>query len=150
MLSDRMRRTTLSPGDHATVSVDVSTAVSTSGSVVGVMTSTASSPVPVCVSVAVVAEHVTLKAAWLGERKGVLEMRRMYGGYFKGHRNASQLRMRLMEHHTRDGVLDLLHTWRPEDEEVSVPVARDLARRVAIPARLPRKATLPTSTETAA
>ena len=100
--------------------------------------------------VAVVAEHVTLKAAWLGERKGVLEMRRMYGGYFKGHRNASQLRMRLMEHHTRDGVLDLLHTWRPEDEEVSVPVARDLAKRVAIPARLPRKATLPTSTETAA
>ncbi|MAQ92457.1 MAG: tRNA dihydrouridine synthase DusB [Rhodothermaceae bacterium] len=100
--------------------------------------------------VAVVAEHVTLKAAWLGERKGVLEMRRMYGGYFKGHRGASQLRMRLMEHDTCDGVLDLLHTWRPEDEEVSVPVARDLARRVAIPARLPRKATLPTSTETAA
>ena len=61
VLSDRMRRTTLSPGDHATVSVDVSTAVSTSGSVVGVMTSTASSPVPVCVSVAVVAEPTVTK-----------------------------------------------------------------------------------------
>ncbi len=31
-----------------------------------------------------VAEHATLKAEWLGERKGMLEMRRMYGGYFKG------------------------------------------------------------------
>ncbi|WP_420455430.1 tRNA dihydrouridine synthase DusB [Rubrivirga sp.] len=93
--------------------------------------------------IAVVAEHVTLKAAWLGERKGVLEMRRMYGGYFKGHRGASQLRMRLMEHDTRDGVLDLLHTWRPEDEETTVPVARAVGKPAAVPARLPRKARLP-------
>ena len=92
--------------------------------------------------IAVVAEHLTLKCAWLGERKGVLEMRRMYGGYFKGHRGASQLRTRLMEHGDRDGVLDLLHTWRPEDEEVSVVVARAV-KPAAIPARLPRKARLP-------
>ena len=91
--------------------------------------------------VSVVAEHLTLKCAWLGERKGVLEMRRMYGGYFKGHRGASQLRARLMEHDERDPVLDLLHAWRPEDEEVSVPVAR--AVRPAVAARLPAKARLP-------
>ena len=93
--------------------------------------------------IAVVAEHVVLKCAWLGERKGVLEMRRMYGGYFKGHRGASQLRMRLMEHDTQAGVLDLLHAWRPEDEETSVPVGRAATPPVAIPARLPKKARLP-------
>ncbi|WP_412069786.1 tRNA dihydrouridine synthase DusB [Rubrivirga sp. IMCC43871] len=93
--------------------------------------------------VAVVAEHLTLKAAWLGERKGVLEMRRMYGGYFKGHRGASQLRMRLMEHSDTAGVLELLHNWRPEDEETSVPVARAIAKPAAIAARLPRPARLP-------
>ena len=91
--------------------------------------------------VSVVAEHLTLKCAWLGERKGVLEMRRMYGGYFKGHRGASQLRTRLMEHHERDAVLELLLNWRPEDEEASVPVAR--AVRPAVAARLPRPARLP-------
>lgn len=99
--------------------------------------------------VAVVAEHLTLKAAWLGERKGVLEMRRMYGGYFKGHRGASQLRARLMEHGEKDPVLELLHNWRPEDEETSVPVARAV-KPAAIPARLPRKARLPSAAEPAA
>ena len=92
--------------------------------------------------VAVVSEHLTLKCAWLGERKGVLEMRRMYGGYFKGHRGASDLRQRLMQHGERDPVLDLLHTWRPSDAEVSVPVARAV-RPAALPARLPAKARLP-------
>ena len=98
--------------------------------------------------VAVVAEHLTLKCAWLGERKGVLEMRRMYGGYFKGHRGASKLRMRLMEHKNRDGVLELLLNWRPEDEETAVPVARAVTP-AAIPARLPRKARLPKRPEPA-
>ena len=97
--------------------------------------------------IAVVAEHVVLKAAWLGERKGILEMRRMYGGYFKGHRGASQLRMRLMEHDTQEGVLDLLHTWRPEDEETTVPVARAATKPAAIPARLPKKVRLPETSE---
>lgn len=92
--------------------------------------------------ISVVAEHLTLKCAWLGERKGVLEMRRMYGGYFKGHRGASDLRQRLMQLHERDLVLDLLHTWRPSDEEVSVAVARAV-RPAAIPARLPAKARMP-------
>ena len=56
----------------------------------------------------VVAEHLTLKCEWLGERKGVLEMRRMYGGYFKGFRNASALRTLLMGEETKDGVLEVL------------------------------------------
>ena len=99
--------------------------------------------------VSVVAEHLALKCAWLGERKGVLEMRRMYGGYFKGHRGASQLRMRLMEHHEEAGVRELLLNWRPEDEEVRVPVARAV-RPAAGPAHLPRKATLPSRPERAA
>lgn len=92
--------------------------------------------------VSVVAEHLTLKCAWLGEKKGVLEMRRMYGGYFKGHRGASGLRVRLMEHGERDAVLELLLNWRPEDEDVRVPVAQAVKPAVA-KARLPRPARLP-------
>ena len=94
--------------------------------------------------IAVVSEHLTLKCAWLGERKGVLEMRRMYGGYFKGHPGASDLRQKLMQHRERDPVLDVLHTWRPSDAETSVPVARAV-RPAAVPARLPAKARLPVS-----
>ncbi|MGW8178758.1 MAG: tRNA dihydrouridine synthase DusB, partial [bacterium] len=36
----------------------------------------------------VVTKHLEMKCEWLGERKGLLEMRRMYGGYFKGFPNA--------------------------------------------------------------
>lgn len=46
---------------------------------------------------AVVEEHLILKTEWLGEKKGVLEMRRMYGGYFKGFPQASYCRQRLMQ-----------------------------------------------------
>lgn len=99
--------------------------------------------------VAVVAEHLTLKCAWLGERKGVLEMRRMYGGYFKGHRGASQLRALLMEHQDKDGVLEVLLNWSPDDVETAVPVARAV-KPAAIPAKLPRKARLPQPAERAA
>ena len=99
--------------------------------------------------VAVVAEHLTLKCAWLGERKGVLEMRRMYGGYFKGHHGASQLRALLMEHQDKAGVLEVLLNWSPDDVETTVPVARAV-KPAAIPARLPRKARLPRPAERAA
>ncbi|HYE95491.1 MAG TPA: tRNA dihydrouridine synthase DusB [Rubricoccaceae bacterium] len=92
--------------------------------------------------VAVVAEHVTLKCAWLGERKGVLEMRRMYGGYFKGHAHASQLRQRLVQAPTQAEVLDLLLNTREgaPDVQVHVPVT---VRPAVLPpkARLPRPAT---------
>jgi len=56
----------------------------------------------------VVIEHLRLKCEWLGERTGVLEMRRMYGGYFKGFRNASILRRQLVEARSQQEVIDLL------------------------------------------
>jgi len=87
--------------------------------------------------VGVVAEHVQLKCEWLGERKGVLEMRRMYGGYFKGHRNASQLRQLLMQQEELSGVLETLLNWRPEDAEPRLAVARAV-RPVSLPTRLAR------------
>ena len=92
--------------------------------------------------IAVVAEHLVGKCAWLGERKGTLEMRRMYGGYFKGHRGASRLRMELMKHGEKDAVLEVLLNWREDEPETQVPVARPLAA-APVKARLPRKATLP-------
>lgn len=84
--------------------------------------------------VSVVAEHLQLKVEWLGERKGVLEMRRMYGGYFKGMRNASKLRALLMEQKEMDGVLEVLLNFREDEPEVQVAV-----RRAVKPARLPKK-----------
>ncbi|MEM1042166.1 MAG: tRNA dihydrouridine synthase DusB [Bacteroidota bacterium] len=84
--------------------------------------------------VAVVAEHLQLKCEWLGERTGVLEMRRMYGGYFKGLRNASKLRALLMQQHEMDGVLEVLLNFREDEPEVQVAV-----REAVKPARLPKK-----------
>ncbi len=84
--------------------------------------------------VGVVAEHLQLKCEWLGERTGVLEMRRMYGGYFKGLRNASKLRMLLMEQSELDGVLEVLLNFREDEPEMQVAVARAVK-----PARLPKK-----------
>ena len=72
---------------------------------------------------AVVAEHLTLKCEWLGETKGVLEMRRMYGGYFKGFRRASALRTLLMGQHTRDGVLETLLNFDPDAPDVQVALS---------------------------
>lgn len=83
----------------------------------------------------VVAEHLTLKCEWLGERKGVLEMRRMYGGYFKGFRNASRLRMLVMEESTREGVLEVLMNFDENAPEVAVPMpAIRGVKRAALPA----------------
>jgi nifR3 family TIM-barrel protein len=87
---------------------------------------------------AVVAEHVTLKCAWLGERKGVLEMRRMYGGYFKGFRRASTLRQHLNQELTRDRVLEVLLNFDPSAPDLQVPVPGGIA--VALPAGLPSEA----------
>lgn len=100
--------------------------------------------------VQVVAEHLTLKCAWLGERKGVLEMRRMYGGYFKGHRGASRLRQLLMEHDEKDAVLEVLLNFREDEPDAQIPVAADVPRPVtpvAIHARLPRPARIPKPAE---
>ena len=81
--------------------------------------------------ISVVAEHLTLKCEWLGERRGVNEMRRMYGGYFKGFRNASRLRARLMKAVTMEQVLTTLFSAR-ENEPAAPPL-----RRGSVPAALP-------------
>lgn len=107
-------------------------------------------PAPWAERVAVVAEHLTLKCAWLGERKGVHEMRRMYGGYFKGFRDAGRLRHLIMQEETKEGVLGVLLNFDLEAPEVQVAVPATLeeaARRTvratlpkaprAVPARLP-------------
>lgn len=85
----------------------------------------------------VVAEHLALKCEWLGERKGVLEMRRMYGGYFKGFRGASRLRSLIMEHQKLDDVVELLLNFREDDANVQVPSGAAV-RAAAVTARLPR------------
>ncbi len=86
----------------------------------------------------VVAEHLTLKCKWLGEAKGVMEMRRMYGGYFKGFRNAGRLRTMLMEKHTREEVLETLLNFREDEPEVfiSLPFRTPVGsiRKAALPA----------------
>ena len=70
------------------------------------------------------------ESEWLGERKGVLEMRRMYGGYFKGFRSASKLRQLLMEETTEAGVSSLLKRFDPE-ETYSRPDHRPVAVKKA-------------------
>lgn len=65
--------------------------------------------------VRVVAEHLALKCEWLGERKGVLEMRRMYGGYFKGFRGASRLRQQVINKPAKADVLEVLLNFSEED-----------------------------------
>lgn len=56
----------------------------------------------------VAAEHLRLKCEWMGERRGVLEMRKNYGGYFKGMPNGAVVRGRLMEITELPGVLEIL------------------------------------------
>ena len=68
--------------------------------------------------ISVVEEHLTLKCAWLGEHKGVKEMRRMYGGYFKGFKNASKLRACLMKANTMEEVLSVLDGTREVEPNV--------------------------------
>jgi hypothetical protein len=51
-----------------------------------------------------------------------MEMRRMYGGYFKGFRNASGLRAELMQRETRESVLEALMNFSQDEPEIRVPV----------------------------
>ncbi|MEX2401397.1 MAG: tRNA dihydrouridine synthase DusB [Rhodothermales bacterium] len=88
----------------------------------------------------VVAEHLSLKCEWLGERKGVLEMRRQYGGYFKGFRNASNLRAALMEEETKAGVLDVLLNFKEDEPDIRLPATTLKSRKkvkAVKPAALP-------------
>ncbi len=85
--------------------------------------------------VAVVAEHLTLKCEWLGEAKGVLEMRRMYGGYFKGFPNASRLRHLIMEKSAMKDTIELLRNFNEHEPSarVAVPPASLKTRRAVLP-----------------
>jgi nifR3 family TIM-barrel protein len=69
----------------------------------------------------VVAEHLSLKCEWLGERTGVLEMRKHYSGYFREFPHASKLRHRLMQETEKEGVLEVLLNWNEDShlEKVS-------------------------------
>jgi tRNA-dihydrouridine synthase len=62
----------------------------------------------------------------MGERRGVLEMRKNYGGYFKGMPNGAVVRGRLMETTEFPAVLEILCSVEvsPEADEAlpaSVP-----------------------------
>lgn len=94
----------------------------------------------------VVCEHLTLKCQWLGERKGTLEMRRMYGGYFKGFRGASRIRQLIIELPTREAVIERLMNIREDEPEVSVAVPAAKPSRVAKPLSAALLAELPRPT----
>ena len=64
---------------------------------------------------AVIKEHLNMKCDWQGEKVGVLEMRKMYGGYLKGFHGAADLRKRLMQEKSRDGVLAVLEEFTIDD-----------------------------------
>ena len=78
--------------------------------------------------VQVVAEHLALKCEWLGERTGVLEMRKHYSGYFKGFRNASNLRHLLMQEAEEQGVRKVLLNFNP-DKDLQVKTGKKLSDR---------------------
>jgi tRNA-dihydrouridine synthase len=90
--------------------------------------------------VSVVREHLELKCAWLGERKGVLEMRRMYGGYFKGFRCASRLRQLLMNLERMEDVATLLGSFDPNETAEIHAVPEGIARTTVRKAQLPSRA----------
>ena len=85
---------------------------------------------------AVVIDHLSMKCDWLGERKGVLEMRRMYGGYFKGFKHASMLRTLIMKEQTLDGVRELILNFAYDQPDVFVSKAQPRPTSVK-PAQLP-------------
>jgi len=69
----------------------------------------------------VVLEHLDLKCEWLGERRGVLEMRRMYTGYFKSFPGSTQFRRSLQQMKGKAEIIDFLHT--PPSFDVDDPAA---------------------------
>jgi len=68
--------------------------------------------------ISVVTKHLEMKCEWLGERKGLLEMRRMYAGYFRGLENSSLLRRQLMEKTGKDEVIELLSSFPREEKAI--------------------------------
>ena len=91
----------------------------------------------------VVAEHLSLKCEWLGERTGVLEMRKHYSGYFKGFAHASKLRHALMQEEEQEGVLEVLMNFKEDTPDVQVQGVPLADRQKAKPVGV-KKAELPT------
>lgn len=72
--------------------------------------------------IAVLAEHLQMKCEWLGEFVGVLEMRRMYGGYLRGLSRGSRLRRLLMQETRMDSILEILLNFRENEPDLILPV----------------------------
>jgi nifR3 family TIM-barrel protein len=76
--------------------------------------------------ISVVTRHLSMKCEWLGERRGVLEMRRMYGGYFRGIANGSRLRRLLMDKTEKDQVIDLLWSFPAKLDTDQAPIPAEV------------------------
>ncbi|MEP1151908.1 MAG: tRNA dihydrouridine synthase DusB [Balneola sp.] len=61
------------------------------------------------------AKQLRLSVEHQGEKYGVIVMKKHYGQYLKGMRNAKKLRMMLMEHSTMDPILEILMNYKEED-----------------------------------
>ncbi|MBI5092271.1 MAG: tRNA dihydrouridine synthase DusB [Candidatus Hydrogenedentes bacterium] len=59
-------------------------------------------------------EHLTLSAEHKGERRGVLEFRKHYGGYLKGLHNAAKFRAEMMQYVEVEPILARLNQYRDE------------------------------------
>jgi nifR3 family TIM-barrel protein len=76
--------------------------------------------------VSIVTKHLRMKCEWLGERQGLLEMRRMYGGYFRGIANSSKLRRLLMSKTEKDEVIKVLWNFPAEEESIQVSIPANM------------------------
>jgi len=63
----------------------------------------------------VCAKQLQMSVEHQGERYGVIIMKKHYGQYLKGIRNAKKLRMELMKHDTMDPILEILLNFKEED-----------------------------------
>ncbi len=61
------------------------------------------------------AKQLRMSVEHQGERYGVIIMKKHYGQYLKGIRNAKKLRMELMKHDTMDPILEILLNFKEED-----------------------------------
>ena len=61
------------------------------------------------------AHQLRLSVEHQGERYGVIIMKKHYGQYLKGIRNAKKLRMALMEHDEMDPILEILLNYKEEE-----------------------------------
>ena len=61
------------------------------------------------------ADHLRESVRHHGEREGVIMMKKHYGSYFKGIRNARKLRAEIMPHNEMQPILELLLNFRDEE-----------------------------------